>query len=294
MRWTKFGLAALVGGTVLSATLAANAASSINNSLAGFTGDSTQAGTQADLATAGFSVYSTTGEVQQNNDNGTPDDPNDDFLEVVSNHTVTFDAGGAHFGSLIGGDGGRNYMRTVQEDFATSAFVAEVTFSTTSDDQQVFFGLGAGDTALFGTPDWSTQFSSASFWPETANDKFTRFRTANDVNNFGDSTVAGFDPGTHRFRMTFNPVNNQLQGEIDINYAGGPFVADAAGSNFPIVVSSLFGADGWPSEPSRIFFGGDDGTVFRDLTVNVVPEPATFVSLLLGAAMAAVLGRRRG
>ena len=293
MRWTKIGLAFLCGGSVLSLTLAANAAPNVSNSLAGFTGDTTQAGTQGDLATAGLSVFSTAGATMGTNDNGTPDDPSDDFEEVQSNPAVTFDGSGAHFGSLFAGDGGRNYMRTVAADYASASFVAEITFTTSSDDQQVFIGLGAGDTALFGTPDWSTLFSSASFWPETANDKFTRFRTANDVNSFGDSTVAGFEPGTHRFRMSFNSSNNQLQGEIDLNYAGGPFVADPVGSNFPIVVTSLFGADGWPGEPARVFFGGDDGTVFRDLSVRVIPEPMSVMTLLVGTAIALVCGRRR-
>ena len=154
----------------------------------------------------------------------------------------------------------------------------------------MYFGLGSGDTALFGTPDWSTQFSSASFWPEVNNAKFVRFRTANDVNSFSDTGVATLTPGTHRFRMTFNTSNNQLLGEIDTNYAGGPFVADPMVSNFPIVVTSLIGADGWPVEPSRIFFGGDDGTVFRDLSITVVPEPTTLslwamATLALGAAI---------
>lgn len=286
MRWKMFGLAALVGGTVLSATLAANAASSINNSLKGFTGDSTQPGTQGALAAAGFSIFSTTGEVI--NDNGTPDDPGDDFVD--SNHTVAFDSSGARFGGLIGGDGGRNYMRTIDSDYATTAFTAEITFTAATNDQAVFIGLGSGDTALFGTPDWSTQFSSASFWPEINNAKFVRFRTANDVNAFGDTGVPSLATGTHRFRMTFNPANNQLLGEIDTNYAGGPFVADAMTTNFPLVLNDQFSADGWPSEPSRIFFGGDDGVVFSDLSVQVVPEPATAVLLILGMGM---MGSRR-
>ena len=97
-------------------------------------------------------------------------------------------------------------MRTIDSDYATVPFVAEITFDA-ADNQAVFFGMGAGDRALFGTPDWSTLFSSASFWPETNNDKFTRFRTQNDMNTFGDTGVPGFDPGTHRFRMTFNPTS---------------------------------------------------------------------------------------
>ncbi len=294
MRWTRVGWLGMAGCTVLSLTLMAETANSMSNSLTGFTGDSTQAGTQTAVGAAGLTFYSTDGEVTAINDNGTPDDTSDDFEEVVSNDTVVFDGDGAHFGSLIAGDGGRTYMRTSQSNFATKSFVAEITFETTNDEQQVFFGVGAGDTALFGTPDWSTQFSSASFWPEIVNGKITRFRTANDVNSFGDTTVPGFDNGTQRFRMTFNAANKQLLGEIDLNYAGGPFVADAVVSNFPIVTTSLFAADGWPSEPSRIFFGGDDGTVFRDLSITVVPEPAAGMLMLLGVAGLAcrrVLGR---
>lgn len=265
--------------------------SSLSNSLTGFSGDSTQGAAQAALGTAGLNIFSTAGPEFGTNDNGTPDDTSDDFQEQVGDDTITFDGMGTHFGTVWAGDGGRNYIRTNDSDYATVKFQAEITFETTSDDQAVFFGLGAGDRALFGTPDWSTQFSSASFWPETANDKFVRFRTANDVNAFGDSTVAGFDPGVHRFRMKFDPVLNQLQGEIDINYAGGPFVADAAQTNFPIGVGSLFAADGWPSEPSRIFFGGDDGATFRDLSIVVVPEPATGILLLVGPV--AIWCRRR-
>ncbi len=289
MRLLRLDVVGLAGCGVLAFAVAANAASSLSNSLAGFTGDSTQAGTQAAVGAAGLNFFSTTGPTFANNNNGTPDDPDDDFLEQTSDDSVVFDGSGAHFGSLWDGDGGRNYMRTNDSDYATVKFKAEITFDT-ADGQAVYIGLGAGDRALFGTPDWSTQFSSASFWPETNNDKFTRFRTANDVNSFGDTLVPGFDAGTHRFRMTFDPATKLLLGEIDVNYAGGPFVADAVVSNFPIATSTLFAVDGWPTEPSRIFFGGDDGTVFRDLSIMVVPEPAAGALMLLGLVL--LVGRR--
>jgi hypothetical protein len=287
MRLTQTFFLGLAGCIVLLSTQGAEAASSYSNTLTGFTGDSTQAGTQAAVTTAGLSFFSTTGF----NDNGTPADTTDD-----SNDTVVFDASGTHFGAVWAGDGGRNYMRTVIDDFATVKFTAEVTF-TAGDGQAMFFGLGTGDRALFGTPDWSTQLSSASFWPETNTDKFTQFKTNNDSNAFVDTNVLNFSPGTHRFRMTFDPTTGFLVGSIDTNYAGGPFVADVTG--FPIATKAallpnaptgLFSADGWPTEPSRIFFGGDDGVVFRDLTVSVVPEPTTWMLAMLGVA--AVIGRR--
>jgi hypothetical protein len=283
MRWTGF---VAVAGILISCALVAEAASPLSNSLTGFTGNSTQAGTQTAIGAAGLNFFSTTGEII--GDNGTPDDPSDDM--VVSNHTVAFDSAGARFGSLIAGDGGRNYVRTNQSDYATVPFVAEITF-TAEDPQAVFFGLGAGDTALFGTPDWSTQFSSASFWPEINNDKFVQFRTQNDVNAFVDTNVPGLAGGTHRFRMTFDPATRFLVGSIDTNYAGGPFVADVTG--FPIVTSTLFAADGWPTEPSRIFFGGDDGATFRDLMIRVIPEPASWALIALGMAGLVAAGRSR-
>lgn len=196
---------------------------------------------------------------------------------------ITYDAGGAHFGAVGDGDGSRNYQRTIAGNYAQAqSFVAEITVEVTDPAQDAYLGLGTGDVALFGTPDWSTQFSSASFWLEPRNDKFVRFRTANDVNSFADTGVPGFDLGVHRFRMSYDKSLNQLLGEIDLNYAGGPFVADAMTTNFPMVTTSLNAADGWPSEPSRIFFGGDDGVILRDFSINaIVPEPATATVLLV-------------
>jgi hypothetical protein len=270
MKWINFVLT----GLALCCAPLANAAAPYSNSLTGFSGNSTQPATQAAVTGAGLTFFSTAGL----NDNGTPADPSDD-----SNDTVVFDASGAHFGSLIPGDAGRNYMRTSISDYATVDFTAEITFEA-NDNQAVFFGIGTGDRALFGTPDWSTQFSSASFWPELNNDKYVQFKTANDVNAFVDKSVPDFAPGTHRFRMTFDAVTGFLVGSIDTNYAGGAFVADTI-STVPIATkagaSPLFAPDGWPSEPSRIFFGGDDGAVFRDLTITVIPEPSSAVLLLL-------------
>ncbi|RIK88188.1 MAG: hypothetical protein DCC67_00880 [Planctomycetota bacterium] len=270
MKWTGNLSRPAVAAALLALAGTTHAATSLSNSLTGFSGDTSQPATQAALAGAGLNVFSTSGL----NDNGTPD-PGDDF-----NPAVSLGATGAAFGSLSAGDGGRNYMRTVASDYANASFVAEVTMELTSNDQASFFGLGAGDTALFGTPDWSTQFSSASFWPEPANDKIVAFRTQNDTNAFVDKPVAGFDPGVHRLRMTFDAATKFLVGSIDLNYAGGPFTADA--TTLPIVTTSLFAADGWPSEPARIFFGGDDGALFRDLSIQVIPEP--------GAASLAAIG----
>jgi hypothetical protein len=61
---------------------------------------------------------------------------------------------------------------------------------------------------------------------------------------------------------------------IDVNYAGGPFVSDYTGPTLPLL--ALFGADGWPIEPARIYFGGDDGTLFKDFQVTVTGPTAKY------------------
>jgi hypothetical protein len=233
----------------------------------------------------------------------------------VPGDAIVYDASGAHIGTLTAGDAGRNFQRTIESDYATVPFVAEITFELSSanndngtpndpsddfpqgDNQAVFFGLGAGNIGIFSTPDWDTPFSSASFWPETGPEKFLQFTNRSDgaasAQTFLDIYFSPFDPGIHRMRMTFSPETKKLIASIDVNYAGGPFVADVKGIP-PIDTSSLFAADGWPSDPSRIWFGGDDGATFRDLVITVVPEPGSLF-LLLGAmsTVAFVHGRKR-
>ena len=64
-------------------------------------------------------------------------------------------------------------------------------------------------------------------------------------------------------------------------------------------------SDGWPGEPSRIFFGGDDDTIFKDFTVTVnsgsgavvgatgVPEPTSLLLIALGSTCLAALRKRK-
>ena len=139
------GLAILVAD---SAALSAVAATSFSNSLTGFTGDSTQPATQAAVAAAGFNFA--------------------DSADI--DRAVLFDANGANFSTFGFGNGGRNYMRTVQSDYADIRFVAEVTLAIPTSDtephQSGFLGLGAGDIAFAGWPDWNTLSSSVMVVPE--------------------------------------------------------------------------------------------------------------------------------
>lgn len=332
---------AIVACCTLSA--AALGASSFSNSLTGITGDSTLPATQAAVATAGFSFFSTTGL-------------NDDF---TADPTVVFGPTGAVFGGLFGGDGGRNYMRTVEADYATVDFVAEITFETSDlGSQDTFFGLGSGDTALFGWPDWSTQFSSAIFTPEindSGESLLTTMFTTNDTPIFANTAEPGLGSGVNRMRLSYDAVSRTATFAVDFNYAGGAFVADASaptlnlttlfsepdlydaadytvwrdtlgsttdlranwnntGSSQDIVDQDDYdfwkanfglaqGGGGWPGEPSRIFFGGDDGVIFRDFSVTVAggsaiggvetPEPSSVCLFAAALAIGACTYRGR-
>lgn len=254
--WMSLPLALLMAGS-------ASAATSFSNPLTGFTGDSTQPATQSALAAAGFNFFSTAG-----------------FNGIDSDPTVVFNSSGAHFGSLFTGDGGRNFMRTVQSDYANVSFVAEVSFVVPALDvvpyQSGWLGLGAGDTALFGWPDWSTQFSSLMVVPEKFDSStfFTTMYTDNDTPIFANNDVPAMVNGTHRVRLSLDWFAKTAVFSIDLNYAGGAFASDYAAPTLDI--SGLYGGDGWPSEPGRIYVGGDDDTVFKDFQVTVSGSPVVF------------------
>lgn len=279
MELHKIRIACVGGALTLMVALAGSAfgATSFSNSLTGFTGDSTVPATQAAVGAAGFNFFSTAGLAN----------------DFTSDPTVGFSASGAKFGGLFAGDGGRNYMRTNDSDYATTSFVAEITLvvgatggDTQVANQQPFFGMGSGDTALFGVPDWSTQFASTFVQPEISggNGGFTTFRTQNDANQWSGNALPGYAAGTHRLRMTFDAAAKTMTYAIDLNYAGGAFTADfsapavnlthidcptGCGNPEMPISADFFAADGWPTEPSRIYFGGDDEVTYKDFSVTV-------------------------
>jgi hypothetical protein len=241
----------------------ARAATSLTNALTGFTGNSTQAATQAALGTAGFNIASTHGLLE---------DPPGEFIDP----TIQFDANGALFGNLFAGDGGRNYIRTNDTDYANVSFVAEVTVLVPSlTGQAHYFGLGPGVPAAFRIPDWTTPNSSAMYFGEI-DQAGTTVSTLKNRNGFGSFTpLTGLAPGTHRLRLTYDWFRKTANFSVDLDHAGGAFTADVTAQ--PIDVRDLYGPDGWSVELSRIYFGGDDGVVFKDFAVNV-----TSPSQLLG------------
>ncbi len=237
----------------------APAATNLSDSLSGFTGNSTEAATQAALAAAGLGVTSTSG-FEEDPGSGTVSDP-----------TIQFDVNGANFGGLFPGDAGRNFIRTAEADYADVSFVAEVTWVTGDlASQAAYFGLGSAEYGSFRIADWGTPFSAIQLFLEVnlAEPNVFTLKNANTTATFDAGTAApGLETGTNRLRLTYDWFEKTATFAVDVAYAGGAFVADV--TTPPVNVVDLYGPDGWPTEPARVYFGGDDGTTFKDLQVTV-------------------------
>lgn len=262
-RFLTFSCGAALVPLALTASVAFGA-TSFSNSLTGFTGDSTLPATRTALATAGFSVSS---------DFGATEDPPGTAVDP----TIAFDSAGVNFGLNIPGNGGRNYLRTIQSDYATTSFVAEITIVPIDMDiQDIYFGLGAGDAVptQFRTPDWTTSTSSVMYYGET--ERFGDVDNPPDLDIFRTQNKVELDvytpipdltaDGTHRLRITFDRFARTFSLGFDVNFTGA-FTPEV--TTPPMDVSTLYGATGWATEPSRIFFGGDDGMVVKNFQVTV-------------------------
>ncbi len=198
---------------------------------------------------------------------------------------VLFDTSGATFGVGQAANYGRNLIRTIEADYNTASFAAYITVVNLDPSaQNVFFGLGAGSRGRWGAPeiDLSGGGTDGTFF-EIKGATFTSWIADDGYFEWGD-LVEGAGPGigTHRFKMAYDATAQTVVFSYDANY-DGTFVEDLA---LPAVdVSGLF-TDG---EPTKIYFGADDGGLLKDFAV--VPEPATMT--LLGLGLLGLIKRRR-
>ena len=198
------------------------------------------------------------------------------------NRAVSYGASGAQFGTALGGNEGRNYIRTTATDYNAADFVAEVTMDFSSGIPG-FMGFGGGNVATFGTPDWDV---ADTLWLEQSAGAGSLFTF--DANGGGPNLMggAGFSvAGTvARVRMAYDAAAQTVTFSIDADYAGGAFVQDAVLS--PVDVSFLF----TNGEEARVYVGGGGGVTLRDFSVQVVPAPGALALLGLGGL---ACGRRR-
>ena len=161
-----------------------------------------------------------------------------DGLTVVSSDAskaLSFDSNGVSFGSVTGGDGGRNYLATIANDFSSYDFTAEVTIVVSSGDQQGFLGIGKGELGGWDLPDYEnaagcyfvqvqegevSTYASDQFGNVIANAAGTSLWNPED-----DAVNPGVGQGTHRLRLVNDITAGTLTFTTDTGY-DGTFSAD--------------------------------------------------------------------
>lgn len=201
----------------------------------------------------------------------------------------------------------RAYLRTIEDDYSSVSFVAEVTVTIPPAPgfpnfgrNIVFFGLGPvlpvhtwGDPAIVPGSSINVSTYPTNFAP--------RFRVGNGI--YIEDDLACGSNGTHRMRLEWNAQTRTAVTSIDQDYSGGAFFADctlgpitsfadnlqpvaSAGVDFSINEGDVSGLNGSGSiEPNgeqasngRIYIGGDWNAVFDDFEVTITPAPPeTFV-----------------
>jgi hypothetical protein len=188
-----------------------------------------------------------------------------DTLEE-SGGTADYSGGSAAFpgGPVYSPGDARRYLRTIT-NYDTTPFVAEATVTisnTYGPDGIAFFGLGVGDVSGFYGEPRNTPTTYVRIVPDTFGGTFSI--TTSAAENIGGTTTAG--AGTHRVRLTWNPLTSTFVAEIHQDYAGGPFVPTAT---IVEVVAEPFG-----DTNTRIFFGGSGDVVFDDFQVTALEAVA--------------------
>ena len=202
------------------------------------------------------------------------------------NDLIAFGDGTAKFNGQ--GDAQRQYLRTVESDYFAADFVMEVTYHMTGDGwwEAGFIGMGTGTTdGSFNNP--GNPWFGVDLSGPGANGRIAlRDEDWGDPGTTGPGEAWDFDPsvagGTHRIQLTYTALDNSLRAAIDKDYAGGAFVADATSQWIAT------GSDnGFDASNSHILMGtAGNGSYFDDLSVNVIPEPATLSMVaILGGAM---------
>jgi fibronectin type 3 domain-containing protein len=261
-----------------------HAASDITNSLDSYTGFSSDVATRTALSTDGLEPSS----------NGS------------GNERIAFSASGVNFGDNNTAGGlwqSRNYLRTIETDYHSVDFTAEVSVIRNT-RQAVFFGMGTGFRGSFNAPDRKDTggnpnvnnpsvfielqdgFNNAAFFRNgtgiTAGSQQVTFTPMTTVTS----------PNPMRIRMVYSKVMNTMTYSIDYDYTG-TFTED---QTFTAVDLSPISAQWASGGRASIVFGAGDssansGIVFKDLSVvtTSVAAPALVTGFTAKPGNASVL-----
>ena len=181
-------------------------------------------------------------------------------LEFSSGPPATFPGGIALFS-----DGNRSYLRTIEDDYATVDFTAEITVTIPAGGpaQTAFFGLGVGDRnpAQFNAPT-----VIPNIYAEAANEGFANaFFRANDNGIDQPLVRPAAGAGTHRLQLVWDATSGTATLSIHRYYTGGPFVASTT-------VTADGSDNGFTPANARVFFGSGAGTSFDDFTFVIADD----------------------
>jgi hypothetical protein len=213
-------------------------------------------------------------------------------LETTGNFDLTdnivFGDGTAKFNGQ--GDNQRQYLRTTESDYFAADFVMEVTYNMSGDGwwEAAWIGMGDGtfDPGNFnGTTHPRIGVQLGGTGASGGIQLFDNAWLSPTGAPAWDADTAFTGPKTHRVRMTYTTANQNMSVEIDQDYAGGAFVTDI--SSVWTTSDNGDNSGQFDASNSHIFMGAaGNGSYFDDLTVTVIPEPATLgLVALLGGGM---------
>lgn len=237
------------------------------NSLEGYAGDTTQ---QATLVALGGDSL----------EYGTPSGA----------AAIGFDGSGATFGEGTNYFG-RNVLRTIGQDYDESSFEAYATFVFDgANDQAAFMGLGNGiidanASGNYGVPELALagvngvvaeMKTSLSAGAQACN--LLKINDGSVVTNYNTAPLALVD--TFRVKLAYDAALETATISVDTNYTGGAFVEDRVLGTIETTGSG--GTNMWYGSPARVYVGGGEGTVVRDLLIKA--DPADVIVGDLGIA----------
>jgi hypothetical protein len=211
--------------------------------------------------------------------------------ETGATSNIFFDGNSAIFTGAA--DAGRAYVQTIEKDFFTQSFVAEITLNPGGHIS--FFGMGnAANSSAFsyepGGPAINLRLHPSSIVSGRTDAASNNGSTFNTVNTFAYIGSAA----NERLRLTWNASSKKALFEIDTGYTG-TFVADATSAL--IDGSSL----GLSDSNTSIFFGGSNGASFDNFLVTTtsssssssVPDAFSTLAMVSLGFLAAVGARRK-
>lgn len=164
----------------------------------------------------------------------------------------------------------REYITTAAADYNTVDFVMEITVSVRGPgpSQTAFVGFGSAipDPNYFTEPHTSIYLR---LFPDDFLDGALGLSISTDPSHHEEAVdSSSLHPGEGTHRVQLRKVANVLRLSCDVDYAGGPFVADYSVTR-RMDTDLAFLND----SNSRLFFGVQGtNTTFDDLTVTVLPR----------------------